>query len=539
MVVTGSPQATEAAIEILERGGNAIDATIAAAFTLGVVDSQSSGIGGMTHMLIHLEGGQTIAVDGTSFAPAAIDLEAFREFKKSGRIWGYETIAVPTTLATLEFARARYGSLPLAVLLQPAIHAAENGYPLSGIQIQKTQKYYDVILQSSPYLCSLILENGRTIGKVGDLQRQPDLGKMLQTIAAEGTRSFYGGKIADAIEADMIRGGGFLRKSDLAKVQIRELQPAHTTYRGHDIYSFPPPGGGATVVEILNILENFPSAFLAADVTERHHVLLEAFRIAAADAHLTAEDRQRLIGKDPQGKRFARTRTWLMAPGTMIPDEKLKDPAVFDCQRTGENTTHISIADNLGNVVSLTQTLSRSFGAKVATPGLGFPYNSFLELFNAEDPRCPGFLHPKSPITSDMAPTIVLKDGELTVALGSPGSNRIPPLVAQIISNMIDRGMDVHDAVTAPRILWGGEPTSRPYVEAFDPITDADIEGLREMGFSDFIELRYPPSGTVKPNDFGGVNAVAYDPATRTFSGIGDPRRWGSAKGLKAVAPSE
>jgi len=138
-----------------------------------------------------------------------------------------------------------------------------------------------------------------------------------------------------------------------------------------------------------------------------------------------------------------------------------------------------------------------------------------------------------------MAPTIVLKDGELFVALGSPGSNRIPPLIAQIISNMVDRGMDVHEAVAAPRVLWGGFPTSKAYVEIFDPITDADLEGLREMDFSDFIELRYPPSGKVKPNDFGGVNAVAYDPGTERFTGIGDPRRCGSAMGLKAVAPSE
>jgi gamma-glutamyltranspeptidase/glutathione hydrolase len=539
MVATGSPQATAAAIETLEKGGNAIDATIAAAFTLGVIDSQSSGIGGMTHMLIHLESGQTIAVDGTSHAPATIDFDAFREFKESGRIYGYETIAVPTTLATLEYARARYGTLPLAELLQPAIHAAENGYPLSGIQIQKTKKYYAEIMQSSPYMRSLILENGRTIGKPGDRQRQPDQGKLLRRISAEGTQSFYRGDIADEIEADMIQGGGFLRKSDLAEVRIRETQPMHTTYRGHDVYSFPPPGGGATVIAILNILENFPSAFLAADVTERHHVFLEAFRIAAADSYLTTEDRRRLIGKDLQGKGFARTRTWLMTPGKMTPKEKLRDPTAPECQRSGENTTQISIADSRGNVVSLTQTLSRSFGAKVATPGLGFPYNSFLELFNVDNPRCPGYLKPKSPITSDMAPTIVLKDGELLVALGSPGSNMIPPLIAQIISNMVDRGMDVHDAVTAPRVLWGGLPTSKAYIEIFDPITEADLDGLRDMGFSEFTELRYPPSGKVKPNDFGGVNAVAYDPGTGTYTGVGDPRRWGSAMGLKAVAPSE
>ena len=161
MVVTGSPQATEAAIEILEQGGNAIDATIAAAFTLGVADSQSSGIGGMTHILIHLEGGRTIAVDGTSYAPAAIDYDLFREFKKSGRIYGYETIAVPTTLATLEYARVRYGTLPLAELLRPAIHAAENGYGLAAFNVNNMEQIQAIMAAAEETESPVIVQASR------------------------------------------------------------------------------------------------------------------------------------------------------------------------------------------------------------------------------------------------------------------------------------------------------------------------------------------------------------------------------------------
>jgi len=534
MVATGSPEATKAAVEILEMGGNAIDAAVAAALTLGVVDAQSSGIGGSTNILIYLAYGRTLAVDGTSRTPMAVDIERFREFKNSGRTFGYEAIAVPTTLATLEYARGRYGTFEMATLLQPAIEIAEHGYPLSKIQTIKIRKYYDDIMNSSAYMRSLVLEDGRIIGKPGDRQCQPDLANTYRRIAAEGVRSFYFGNIANEIEADMIRGGGFLRKSDLGRVSVREVQPLYTNYRGFDVFTFPPPGGGAGVVSILNLLETFPSDFLAAYSAERHHVLLETFRIAAADAQ-KAVGRQRISGVDPLSKRHARNRAKLIAPGVMVPKELFSTSLDPECTRSGENTTQVSVADSRGNVVSLTQTLSRSFGAKAATRGLGFPYNNFLAPFAADKSQCPGYLRPDTPIMTNMSPTIVLKDGRLFAALGSPGSNKIPPLVSEVISNMVDRNMGVRDAVTAPRVLWGGDPPAAAYIEVFDPITKKDIRALRRMGFADITDLRYPPSGKTKMGDFGAINAVAYDPETRIFTGVGDPRRYGSAMGPRVV----
>ncbi|MCW8984177.1 MAG: gamma-glutamyltransferase family protein, partial [Thermoanaerobaculales bacterium] len=144
-------------------------------------------------------------------------------------------------------------------------------------------------------------------------------------------------------------------------------------------------------------------------------------------------------------------------------------------------------------------------------------------------------LQPNMPVTTDMAPTIVLKDREFFAALSSPGSNRIPPVIAEVISNMVDRNMGVRDAVTAPRILWGGIPQATGYFEVVDPITAEDVDALVKMGFEDMKLLRYPPSGKIKKNDFGGVNAVAYDPQTGFFTGVGDPRRWGSAMGPRVV----
>ncbi len=534
MVSTGSTIATQVAVEILELGGNAIDAAVAAALTLGVVDSQSSGIGGLTNILIRQANGRVIAIDGTSHVPRTIDIEKFREYKNSGRTFGYEGISVPTTLATLEFARANYGTTNLAVLIQPAIDIAENGYPISKMQILKTKKYYDDIMKTTPYMRSLIFNDGRTIGKPGDLQRQPDLARTYRKIATEGVRSFYSGSVADEIEADMVRSGGFLRKSDLANVSIGRARPLHTSYRGYDVYTFPPPGGGAGVVAILDILETFPSDFLAEDSVQRHHALLEAFRIAAAAVRM-APQQQQGRGQAVPAKKHAKFRAALIVPGEMVPIEVLAPNSNPECSSSSDNTTQVSIVDRWGNVVSLTQTLSRSFGAKVATPGLGFPYNGFVEPFAADNPQCPGYLRPSAPIMTDMAPTIVLKNRRFVAALGSPGSNRIPSILSQVISNLIDRKMGVRNAVTAPRIVWGGLPHPSVYIEVFDPISGEVVEAFEEMGFKDMKALRYPPSGKTKKNDFGGINAVAFDPVTRVFTGVGDPRRYGSAMGPKEI----
>ena len=540
MVSTGSPEATKVAVEILEKGGNAIDAAVAAALTLGVVESPSSGIGGHTYILVHLAGGRTLAIDGGSRSPQSIDIERFREFKTKDLTYGYETIAAPTTLASLEFVRSRYGTLDMAELLQPAIELAENGFPLSKIQSIKTHKYYDHIIKSSPYLASIVLKDGKTIGELGDHRRMPDLAIIYRRLAKEGVRSFYAGSIADEIEADMIRGGSFLRKADLRAVSVREIRPLTTTYRGYRVFAYPPPGGGAAVVTILNLLEILPSDFLATDSVERHHALLETFRIAMADAR-AAEAGRRIDHLDPLTKRHAHRRSKLFTPGKIVPKELISPPSKHsDCLKSGGNTTHVSVADNLGNVVSLTQTLSRSYGAKVATRGFGFAYNNTLAVFNADGPRCPGYLRPNTPIMTAMSPTVVLKGGVFFAALGAPGSDFIPPMITEVISNLVDRKMGIRAAVTAPRILWSGNSKGESVdIEVFDPISEKDVEALRRMGFTDVRGFSYPPRGQVKMNSLGGINAEVYDPESGVFTGVGDPRRYGFAMGPRTIAAHE
>jgi gamma-glutamyltranspeptidase/glutathione hydrolase len=391
MAATGSPEATEAAVKILEQGGNAIDAAVAAAIMLGVSDPDASGIGGMTYMVIHLAGGRTTVLDGTAPTPFAVDPATLQALDEANDLFGYEMVAVPTTLAVLERARSRYGTLSMADLLGPSIEVAESGYRLSPIQIVWSNVYYEHLMTTG-YLRFLAFADGETLGQVGDIVCRPDLARTLRQLARDGISSFYRGQIGNQIHADMIQNGGFVRKSDLSRLRIKEVTPLRTTYRGHEVLTVPRPGGGTPVIEALNILEVFPSKFLAEDSLGRHQTLIEAFKIALADRVLAPQSSFRpAVHSSPAiTKEHARRRAEMIQPGTIIPVSDLVGPVDPECVETGESTTHVSVADRRGNVVSLTQTLGRSYGAEVATPGLGFPYNSMLENFNFDKPHCPG-----------------------------------------------------------------------------------------------------------------------------------------------------
>jgi gamma-glutamyltranspeptidase/glutathione hydrolase len=538
MVATGSPEATRAGVEILERGGNAVDAAVAAALTLAVADSDASGLAGATVALVHLAGGPTIAIDGSSRTPSLLDLDQLREMKEAGRNFGYETIAVPTTLATLEHLRSRYGTMGFAELAAPAIAVAERGYALSEIQIAWTEVYYDNILAASIYMPFLAMEDGRSIGRPGDRHCQPELAATLRRLAREGVVSFYRGAIADQIEADIAANGGFLRKSDLAMFRVRELAPLRGTYRRREVLSFPPPGGGGKLIAMLRILEGYPSASLAADSTERHHTVIEAARIAhfetdpGGDSGLPGA----LARGSARGREPGAAPLHAITAGRVIPQAELAPGLPEHCVQSGESTTQVSVMDSEGNVVSLTQTLGRSFGAKVATPGLGFPYNSFLETFHVTDPSCPGFIAPRMPCPNDMAPTIVFEDGAPWVALGTPGSSRIPSILASVLSNLVDRGLELGEATAAPRVLWGGIRQLRAFVEVAGPVTAEQAAELASWGHEGLTVVSYPPAKRADIAEMGGVNAVAFEPRAGTFIGVVDPRRGGLAEGPQVVA---
>ena len=535
MVSTGSVEATRAGVQILEQGGNAVDAAVAAAFALGVADPGGSGLGGMTYILISLSDGRAMAVDGSATVPLAADPATLLELQKSGRHFGAKAVAVPATLAALSHALERYGTMELAEVLAPAIGIAELGYRLSPNSIAWATGYLDEIL-ASRFLRYVVLDEGVRLGSAGDLMCRPDLAATLRRLAKEGPGSFYRGNIARRMVTDIETLGGFLRAVDLSAVRARETQPLRSQYRGAEVISFPWPGGGGEVAETLNVLQNFSPDFLDEDSVNRLHVMVEAFRIAHADGLVFAHSRARQSMGVPNHltESHARARAALISPGRAIPQEVLGTAETTP--KMGEHTTQVSVADRRGNAVSLTQTLCRQYGAKVSTPGLGFPYNSCLEFFDFDHPESPFFVQPRRRYTSTMAPTIVRRDGELLV-LGSAGSDRIPPSVTEVISNVIDRNMSIRDAVVAPRVLWNSaHDPHRICLEIADPITKRDADRLQSFGFEHMYRLEYPPIPLSDSAFFGGVNAVLYDPTTAVFSGVGDPRRNGFAFGPRTVA---
>jgi gamma-glutamyltranspeptidase/glutathione hydrolase len=538
MVSTGSREATLAGVEILERGGNAVDAAVAAAFALGVADPGGSGLGGMTYILISPEQGLPIAIDGSATVPVAADREELLDIRNAGASFGAKAIAVPATLAALNHALDRYGTMDLAEILEPAIRIAEEGSLLTTNSIVWTTGYLDDILASRFYR-HVVLEDGVRVGPPGWRFCRPDLAATLRRLAVEGSESFYRGAIARTMLADLIARGGFIRPADLAHVRPQEIQPIRSTYRHTEVISYPWPGGGGEVARALDILEIFPSELMRSQTVDGLHVKIEVSRLALADTVRSIQQpSSRVFGIGfSSAKDSARDRANLITPGKAIAEDTLQ--AFVGGARMGEHTTHVSVADQWGNAVSLTQTLCRQHGTKMATPGLGFPYNSCLEFFDYQDSSSPFFLHPRAQYSTTMAPTIVRHDGGLIV-LGSAGSDRIPGSITEVISNVIDRGLGIREAVTAPRVLWNSahEP-HRVCIEITDWITSDDADTLQSWGFEHMFRLEYPATPAGDSAFFGGVNAALLDSTTGVFTGVGDPRRSGFALGPRVIAEAE
>jgi len=535
MVASGSEEATRAGVAVLERGGNAVDAAVAAAFALGVADPGGSGLGGFTYLLIAPADGSPVAVDGSTPAPLAADPAALRAIRDSGEYYGHTAASVPTTPATLAHALARYGTLSLSEVLQPAIEIAEQGYRLSSSNIAWTNAYLDEI-RASESLRFIALADGARPGRPGDRLCRPDLRQTLARLAREGVETFYEGAMAAEIGADMARSGGFVRQVDLATYRPRELQPLRSSYRGAEVLTFPSPGGGAEIVAALNILHTFPTTVLGKPSLQRLQLLIESARLAHADhaRHILSSGTAAGFGVDYLSERHARERAALITPGRALPESEVHEAS--STSMLGEHTTHVSVIDSGGTVVSLTQTLCNQFGAKVVTPGLGFPYNCCLEFLDFENPASPFYLRPRGIYPTGMAPTIVRSADSVTV-LGGAGSDRIPPSLVGVISNLVDRGMGLRDAVVEPRVLWNSASNPpRVCIEIAGPISRRDADALRGFGFEHQFRLAYPPGGDANIGFFGGVNAVAFDRRTGVFSGVGDPRREGFALGPRAVA---
>ena len=461
MVVTNHPLASAAGAEMLAAGGNAVDAAVAALFALSVVEPMMVGPFGAGHALLRLADGRCIAIDGYATAPAAARGEMFRPVSdrwpdymevdgRENRV-GLRAVGVPGTLKGWGEMLARFGTMPLPAVADPAIRHAERGFRVSGYLAE-------CLAESAPDLARfpesarVFLPGGRVPVR-GDLLVQRDFAATLRAVAAEGTDALYGGALGRRVAEYMEGAGGLITLDDLARYRTIERTPVRGSYRGLQIVGVPPPsGGGVHLIQILNILEGYDLARLGYGTPDGIHLVAEALKIAFADRAAATGDPAfvdvpvaRLVAKDYAAARRA---------GIEMARTRAHEADVLPAGST--HTTHVTVADGDGNLVAATQTLEGLFGSKAMVPGTGMLLNNTMGLF---DPH-PGHalsVEPGKRMTSSMAPTLVLRDGRPALALGLPGGVRIFPSVMQALVNLFDHGMSLQEAVEAPRVWTQGQ----------------------------------------------------------------------------------
>jgi len=462
MVVSACPIASEVGAQILQRGGNAVDAAIAVGFALAVTYPRAGNIGGGGFMLVRLQNGECECIDYREKAPVGASMEMYLDEK--GEVIsdlstiGHLSAGVPGTVAGLYLAHGKYGTMPWRDLLKPAVELARNGFPVSA-GLARSFERLEPYLEDYPGLAAFTRVDG-SFHAPGDTLRQPDLARTLERIASTGPKDFYEGETAELVRREMERGGGLIALEDLSAYEAVVREPVRGNYRGFEILSSPPPSsGGVVLLEILNIVEGYPLADHGFLSDEAVHLVVEAEKRAYRDRafHLGDPDYididiTTLISKDYADN----LRNGIMWRATDPADLADRDITIME----SEETTHYSIVDGDGNVVSTTTTLNGIFGSMVLVEGAGFLLNNEMDDFSVK-PGVPNMyglvgndsnaIAPGKRMLSSMTPTIVLSGGRPFLVLGSPGGGKIITTVAQVIMNVIDFGMSVAEAVDAPR----------------------------------------------------------------------------------------
>ena len=504
MVASQHHLATEAGRILLSAGGNAVDAAVAVAFALGVVEPAASGLGGQTMLTLHLEEtGRTFCLDGGSRAP---NRTPPGELERAEQLRGHRATTVPSTPAVLFHALKHYGTKNLAEVLAPAIELAEKGYRVSPLQHHLTRRELKHLKAHS--CAPFFLKGGKRPYPIGAIFKQSVLASTLKRLAKAGIEDFYQGEIARLIHEDMEANNGFLRDDDLAQVPWPiERQPLATAFGDAEVFTFGPPGAGRTLIEALNLLEHFPQ--LPETIDTPKGVLLLAHIIRKAN--LDRSDRP----ADP---------TLFAQELELDEDITHKEYATRAAQRihrrikSGGETTHLSTMDTEGNMVSLTQSIERVYGSFSASPKLGFLYNNYMSAFEYRDITHPYYLRPNAVPWASVAPTLLLKNGSPWLSIGSPGSERIVSAVLQVLLRLF-RGDTPYNAVEAPRM----HASIKGKVSLEGTRMRSDIGPmLSSHGFD--LQVRDPYSFYL-----GCVQLVMRDGSE--FIGVADPRRDGSADG--------
>lgn len=541
MVVTAGEQASEAGLAMLRQGGTAVDAAVASSFAISVIRPQSTGVGGGGFFLLYLaKKKETIAIDFRERAPLAAtqdmfirDGKAVSELSRNGPL----AVAVPGTIAGLVEIQKKYGTIPLAKVMAPAIRLADEGFPIYP-QLAEAIKYREKLLGDSPATRTIYFREDRPLGE-GELLVQKDLAKTLRAVARKGKNGFYKGTVAKAIVAEMEARGGLITQVDLDTYQVIYRPSVTSTFRDAQIHAMPPPSsGGVLITQMLNVLSGFPLQEIGFHTPKGIHLITETLRLAF-------RDRAQYLG-DPD---------FTEVPVTMLSSEKYatEQRAKIDLAKAtpsnaipanppgkieSTSTTHLSVIDKHGNAVATTQTVNLYFGSGVMVPGTGIMLNNEMDDFSAQpmNPNAFGLIGvtdantiaPRKTPLSSMSPTIVTKNGKVILITGSPGGSRIISSTLQVLLNTLAYDMSLPEAMFAPRIhhQWFPDELQVEVQKGSEP--EGLSAALKQMGHT----VKLVESNNDGRHLFGNVQAIHVNPNSGVITGVSDPRGEGRPKGF-------
>jgi gamma-glutamyltranspeptidase/glutathione hydrolase len=550
IVVSAQELASRAGAQIMQAGGNAVDAAVATGFALAVVHSAAGNLGGGGFMLIRMADGKVHFLDYREMAPAAAKpdmyLDAQGNVIEGASEIGYKSIGVPGSVAGMVYAEQKYGKLTLRQVMEPAIRLAREGYPLSWGEARDFQ--FDNHLGQFPESRRVFQRDGNYY-QPGEIFRQPDLARTLERIAAKPD-DFYHGALARELAAAIEKGGGLITADDLAHYAVKEREPVRGTYRGYEIISAPPPSSGGTVlIEALNILEGYDLAKMGDRSAESIHCTTEAFRRAFFDRaeFMGDPDFSKIPVSQLIDKKYGSAWRDSIEADHASSSKELKRPPIFSeleqyaaahplpsANHESPHTTHYSVVDAAGDAVAVTTTINDWFGSRVTAEGLGFLMNDEMDDFSAKPgvPNSDGLIQGaanaigpgKRPLSS-MTPTIVVRGGKPFLVLGSPGSSKIITTVANVLMGVLDYGMNIQEAVNAPRFHHQWLPDVLNVEQWFSPDT---VQALRKMGYNVQVGLH---NGEYVSPYWSDAECIAIDPKTGERLGASDGRNNGKAVG--------
>ena len=528
MVSSVHPLATEAGVQILKSGGNAIDAAVAVGLTLGVVDGVNSGIGGGCLMLVRLADGRVVAIDGRETAPGAATRDMFvRNGKADPALSQTGALAsgVPGEIAAFDYAVKNFGRKKFGELLAPGARIAADGFPLSKSYAARLKESAKEVAQFDDAR-QIFFKDGKPL-KADELLRQPDLFRTYRALGEQGPDWFYRGPFARAAEAWMKAHGGIMTAADFANYRVKLREPVSTDYRGYQVVTFPPPSsGGVHLLEMLNTLEHFDLKQM--EEGHRLHVIAETMKLAFADrAHWLGDPDFAKVPRGLISKEYAAGLAKKIDPNHAMSAPQYGTPPGADTDVFAQkHTTHFSVADAEGNWVACTCTVNTSFGSKVVVPGTGVLLNNQMDDFSAQ-PGVPNYfgligaeanaVAPGKRPLSSMTPTIVLKDGKPIIAIGAAGGPRIITAVLLGLISMLDLGRSPAEALAAPRIHHQWSPDELCVEPSLAPAAKKTLRALGQK----VVET--------KPGAVSQVVARSGD--GKSFGGAADPRAGGKAEG--------